>query len=164
MKNTIHRVYVGDEADARSPEIASESWSIVHAAKYPWHAKLLGYTGAAPVKHPERYVAERPQALYLNLVDAKQQRAELVMPILEKAKAWIDGELMKEKKVLVHCNKGLSRAPAVVLWWYRLLPGGITFSDAVRVLFGHGWPIEWESGIVRLVREKWDDHAGEAEH
>ena len=155
MKNITDGIYVGSDADY--PLLAEGPWAHVHAAK-TWHAKLLGYTGAAPVNIRERYVAKRDNELFLNLVDAKKQKANLVMPILEEAKKFIDVRLMHEEKVFVHCNKGRSRAPAVVLWWWRIEATPEPFEDVVKFLF-KDYDVDRESGIMKLVEEKWGHEA-----
>ena len=155
MKEIIEGVYVGSDADVKLVMADhTHNWSIVHAAKTPWHQKLLHYTGACPVNEPERYIARRSNELFLNLVDAKKQKPNIVMPILDEAKKWIDVELMHERHVLIHCNKGHSRAPAVVLWWWRLAALHEEFDATIKTLFGN-YEVDRNSGIIKLIEEKW---------
>jgi predicted protein tyrosine phosphatase len=157
MKEIIEGVYVGADTDVKLV-IAdhTRNWSIVHAAKTPWHQKLLHYTGACPVNEPERYIARRQNELFLNLVDAKRQKPNIVMPMLDEAKKWIDVELMHDRHILIHCNKGHSRAPAVALWWWRLAALHDEFDATIKTLFG-SYEVDRNSGIIKLIEEKWND-------
>lgn len=97
-------------------------WSVVTAAKEPWHRNLLGYTErAAPKDHPEYLWAEREHRLFLNLVDAPDP-AYIREDIISKAIEFIDEAREAGNKVLVHCNQGESRAPTIALLWLRFGP------------------------------------------
>lgn len=89
--------------------------AIVQACKDPYHRRALGYTTSAPPRtHPEYHFAYRGNRLILNLVDAGSVRYIAKRPI-DEAIRFIYFQLNRGNKVLVHCNQGRSRAPAIGL-------------------------------------------------
>jgi hypothetical protein len=69
------------------------------------------YGRAAPKDHPEYLIARRPGCLILNLVDADDVNY-IPAQIIDAA---LDGihRNIATNKVLVHCNQGMSRSPAI---------------------------------------------------
>ncbi len=169
----IHpNLYIGDDTDARAHirqvrvpgcpwrETVTEGWAILHAAKSPWHADMVGYhNGAAPAESPERWVAQRERRMALNLVDAAPTppHTQTVLDILSQAAEFISVALIINDNVLVHCNMGLSRSPACVLWWMNQ-DGSYpypTFEDAMNTLLLDHPYVKQDSGIIQLVRDNW---------
>lgn len=108
-------LFVGDQDDYKQFEGSSE-FKFVQAAKEPWHRKALGYKGkSAPKDHPEYLYAFRDSRLILNLVDASKKKY-FQDEIFQVAHSFIKS-YKDTWKVLVHCNKGQSRAPGVVLYY-----------------------------------------------
>lgn len=103
--------FVGSQDDEASIR-GQGGWFVVHACKEPYHRQALGYTGrAAPKDHPEYLMARRDGRLILNLVDVDD--VKFVSPlIIDAALGDIHHNLMS-KRVLVHCNQGLSRSPSI---------------------------------------------------
>jgi hypothetical protein len=92
-----------------------DGWYVISAAKEPWHRQALGYTGrGAPKEHPEYLMARRGNRLLLNLVDVEES-AYIRPEIIDVAQDDIQAELGKGNKVLIHCNKGGSRAPTIAM-------------------------------------------------
>lgn len=111
-------LFVGDETDERATRGRAD-WFVVHACKEPFHRDALNYTGrAAPTAHPEYLVAHRPGCIILNLVDADEPRLirhECIAAAVDAIAANI-----VRSKVLIHCNKGQSRAPTIALLYLAL--------------------------------------------
>jgi hypothetical protein len=106
-----HNLFVGSQDDETS--ICDQNgWFIVHACKEPYHRQALGYTGrAAPKDHPEYLIARRPGRLILNLVDAPDVNyipAQIIDAALDDIH-----QNIASSKILVHCNQGMSRSPAI---------------------------------------------------
>lgn len=174
MHNVHSSLHIGTDEDAQrllrttrhgpitpwQQEVAP-GWAIVHAAKSPWHTDLLSYRGPAPLGHPEQWVAQRIRRTYLNLVDAPTQMPELVLPILDRAVAQIEQYLTDGLSVLVHCNMGLSRSPAVVMWWQRQHHS--SYDNALAEVVADHPYTRVDSGIMRLVRERWSSPLASAE-
>ena len=115
MIQVYSNLYVGDENDYERTVRPQGDWAVIHACKDPYHRKLLGYTTqAAPKNHPEYLMARRGLVLYLNLVDAADPQY-IPDQIIDAALAFIEEQLTAGKKVLVHCNQGVSRAPSIAL-------------------------------------------------
>lgn len=131
------RLYVGDLEEcpwAIRPAGARQFGVVVHAAKDPCHKTVVDYGGkkSLPPSHPEYLWAIRShnQApgvamhLALNVIDPPVPlfKAESFLKALDFIDEWIRGG-----GVLVHCNQGLSRAPAIACLWLakraKALPG-----------------------------------------
>ena len=133
--------------------------SIVHACKEPYHREALGYTGkAAPKEHPEYLVAQRGEVLILNLIDADNP---LYIPrtLIDAAVSFIrlrtHPSLMNPVPVLIHCNKGHSRAPVVaMLALATQLPG--TFEAAEEWMRAVYAPYNPANGMRQFAIENWD--------
>lgn len=91
--------------------------AIVHSCKEPCHRRVLGYSGrGAPEDDPEYLIAERknPDALYLNLIDP--DHADYIpREIMDTAVRWVLRMLREGRPVVIHCDQGKSRAPALAL-------------------------------------------------
>lgn len=110
-------LYVGDESAVL--EAQGDDWFIVHACKEPYHRAALGYKAAgAPKGHPERLVAHRPGCVILNLIDAPT--ADMIPDEVVLAALQSIGARLLMGKVLVHCNRGESRAPTLALLYLAL--------------------------------------------
>lgn len=115
MKQIYKNLYVGSQEDYEGlVKHEEEDWYVIHACKEPYHRNALGYTGrAAPKDHPEYLIARRDNRLILNLVDAPKPEfipEEIITEALKAIHANID-----DRKVLVHCNQGMSRSATIGL-------------------------------------------------
>ena len=112
----IHKnLFVGNETDYEYKVKNQDGWNVIHACKEPYHRQALGYSGrGAPKDHPEYLLAKRENRLILNLVDAKDS-TYIAKEIMDEALQFIDQSLESGRKVLVHCNQGMSRSPGIAL-------------------------------------------------
>lgn len=114
------RLFIGCEADYEMTVKRQDGWWVVHACKEPYHRRLLGYRGrGAPKGHPEYLLAERGNRLFLNLVDADDP-AYIPKEIIDAGLGFIDRALRSGDRVLVHCNQGESRSPALGLLYLAI--------------------------------------------
>jgi hypothetical protein len=103
-------LYVGAESDCFFD--SRDDWVVVHACKFPCHQKAVGYHGNLGPTHPNYLVLERGSHLFLNMIDPD---TPLFKPLLfDSALSFID-RYLPTRKVLIHCNKGNSRAPSLAL-------------------------------------------------
>lgn len=132
------RLYVGNADDWQNLFLMTSSgtleheWLVLHAAKLPWHKDFCGYTGrGAPKDDPEYYVARRGNRMALNLIDVENVDW-MPPPIFDAALEFISEGLHAGKNVLIHCNQGGSRAPAIALLWLHLNASGwrLPFEEA----------------------------------
>jgi predicted protein tyrosine phosphatase len=114
MKEIYKNLFIGNQDDYEYKIKGKDNLAVIHACKEPYHRNLLGYTGrGAPQDHPEYLFAERPNRLYLNLVDAPDPKY-ISDIIIDKAINFIN-EHINAKQVLVHCNLGMSRSSTIGL-------------------------------------------------
>jgi predicted protein tyrosine phosphatase len=155
-----HNLFVGSQDD--EVFIRGQSgWFVVHACKDPYHRQALSYTGrAAPKDHPEYLIARRPGRLILNLIDADDVNY-IPAQIMDAALSDIHQNI-PSSKVLIHCNKGMSRSPAIGLLYL------LKFSDVFRrqdhdedlrdflKIYPHYAPAR---GVADYVRLNWTKYA-----
>jgi len=92
-----------------------EDWVVIHACKHPCHLRGVGYRGNLHSNHPNYLVLEKENHLFLNIVDMVRLLSHnFTEPIINAALNFIERKI-QEKKVLIHCNKGESRSPALAL-------------------------------------------------
>lgn len=125
MKKIIENLYVGSMEDYEALGPGVLSFSILGACKEPLHrrhAKIQGsaqegYTGRSmPKDEPEYLFAHRSHALYLNLIDARTMEFIPKRVIFEGIQ-FIVKERREGRKVLIVCNKGESRSPALAFMY-----------------------------------------------
>ena len=113
MIEVCQNLFVGSQND----EVAIRGlsgWFVVHACKEPYHRQALGYTTpGAPKNHPEYLLAARPGRLILNLVDV--DKVSFIAPEIVNAALNAIRDNIGSSKVLIHCNQGMSRSPAIAL-------------------------------------------------
>lgn len=157
----IHKnLYVGNETDYEFKVRNQEGWSVIHACKEPYHRQALGYRGRGASKdHPEYLMAKRENRLILNLVDVKDP-AYIAKEIMDEALQFIGQSLEADRKVLVHCNQGMSRSPGIALLY--LAKEGIinntSFEEALAD-FEKIYPgISMAGGMKGFLEEKWGEY------
>ena len=154
----VHKnLFVGSQGDASSIH-GHNGWFVVHACKEPYHRQALGYTGrGAPKSHPEYLIARRESRLILNLVDVDDVNY-IAAEIIDAALSGIDQNI-GSKKVLVHCNQGFSRSPAIaflyLLKFTELFRGKNCQQDFVQ-LYPHYAPAK---GMADYVTINWSKYA-----
>ena len=120
-------------------------FAIVHACKDPCHRKTKAI----------ETVYEIGSDLYLDMVDADKPKYF----DLESFRRFLDftDRHIKDRPVLIHCNKGGSRAPSLALLYMakRLgtLPNG-SYNDA-RHVFKQAFNYRPNKGIAAFLTENW---------
>ena len=110
MIEVYPNLYVGTESDCFFDN--RDDWAVVHACKFPCHQKAVGYHGNLSPKHPNYLVLERRTHLFLNIIDPDTPLFK--PPLFDSALSFMD-RYFPTHKVLIHCNKGNSRAPSLAL-------------------------------------------------
>ena len=112
MIKVHENLYVGKIDDCYSN---SKEMVIVHACKSPCHQIAVGYRGNLNANHPNYLILEKERDLFLNMVDMEAPLLPLYTdPIIKAMFKFIDKNI-KENKILIHCNQGLSRAPSLAM-------------------------------------------------
>lgn len=130
--------------------------AVVHACKDPCHRRAAGYPkGHLAPDHPHYLFLEREKNLYLNLVDSP-----LPLFRVESFDAFfrfMDREIAGGP-VLIHCNRGESRAPSLAMVYMALrlalIPSDshAAAADAFRRLYPAYCP---GKGIEIFLKENW---------
>ncbi|MDL3985897.1 dual specificity protein phosphatase family protein [Shewanella xiamenensis] len=163
MIEVYPHLFVGNENDATTV-LRENGWYIIHACKEPYHRQALGYSGrGAPNSHPEYLIAKRDGRLILNLVDAPDP-AYISKEIMDAAVNAIV-ENISDRKVLVHCNQGMSRSPTIALL-YLLKHTNVLKTDdlaSVHETFLGLYPLyNPAGGVAGFVEKNWLDYVGTA--
>ncbi|MDP8207179.1 MAG: dual specificity protein phosphatase family protein [Candidatus Electryonea clarkiae] len=161
MIEVFQNLYIGNQDDYEKQVSKMNGWSIVHACKEPYHRAALGYIGrGAPKGHSEYLIARRGKRLILNLVDAPNP-IYIPKEIMDAAVSFIHDELIKGKKVLVHCNLGGSRSPIIGLLYLAALldsPLGDTFAEAEQDFKRIYPPYAPAGGVHGYAKENFDEY------
>ncbi len=109
MKKVAEELFVGTLADCPG----NASWAVIHACKSPCHQNVVGYKGSLPNGHPDYLSKTIGDHLYLNLIDP-------VKPLFQLESfrifwRFINYQWNESKTILIHCNEGISRAPALAM-------------------------------------------------
>jgi hypothetical protein len=149
-------LFVGSEHDEVSIR-GQDGWFVIHACKDPYHRQALGYRGqGAPKHHPEYVVARRTGRLILNLVDAPDVNY-IPGEIIDAALAAIHQNITS-RKILVHCNLGQSRSPAIAFLYLRKFSDVFAerdFESALRHFQELYPPFAPAKGMADYVRLNW---------
>ena len=162
MKEVHKNFFIGNDTDCDVCR-SNPEFSIIHACK-TCHQRALRYSGSLPSSHPNYLILEDSPAsierrnLYLNMVDMSNELLpEFTNPIFKQAIAFINREI-QTKKVLIHCNLGMSRSPSIGLVY--LAKTGIiskkSFAEAVNefvILYPRYSP---GTGILSYMQYNWD--------
>jgi len=147
-------LYIGSESECSFSN--NSEWAIIHACKSPCHQRILGYTKSLPSTHPHYLTYERENHLVLNMIDPSQP---LFKPQLFIESLNFIEKHIKIRKVLIHCNLGLSRSPSIALLY--LAKRAKTISnlgyEAAYKDFKKLYPLyQPSSGIVQYLSTNWD--------
>jgi hypothetical protein len=114
MKEIDTNLFVGSLKDFEEIQFDTNFY-FVQACKEPCHRKALGYSGRTPdINHPEYLIAFRERKIILNIIDPPTSKY-FENETFEKSILFIDENLKKERKILIHCNQGISRSPSIGL-------------------------------------------------
>jgi predicted protein tyrosine phosphatase len=157
-------LFIGDQKDYERVVAGEEGWAIVHACKEPYHRRALGYRGrGAPKNHPEYLVARRGHRLILNIVDASNPDF-FDKGMIYEALDFIDEALSQNQRVLIHCNQGESRGPAIGLLYMaaRLKALPTDSLEAAESAFRSLYPrYNPKKGIRGHLEQYWQQYCSE---
>lgn len=130
--------------------------AVVHACKEPCHREVVGYDKKIDPSHPDYLSYERGNHLYLNMIDPP-------VPLFQAATfkrffEFVDRHIIA-RRVVIHCNQGMSRAPSLALLYMakrlQLLPD--TDFNAARRVFEHTFPYAPGKGIETYLTTEWSN-------
>lgn len=113
MFEVYNNLFVGSDSDCFYDN--RNDWAVIHACKSPCHQTAVGYKGNLSRSHLNYLTLEREGHLFLNMVDMNAPLShEFAGPIISAALGFIEKNIGL-RKVLIHCNVGQSRSPALAL-------------------------------------------------
>ncbi len=152
-------LYVGALSD--NSNVNDNEWAIVHATQ-TIHYNFFGWnrTSNKPDKnHPNYIYYEKDNRLSLNWVDGgahlyKWSGNDTFIKILNFIDKWIS-----QRKVLIHCDQGLSRSPSLCLLFLAKREKSISNESflAAKNDFLKIYPIFSPGGIGDYIRDNWSD-------
>lgn len=156
MREVSSGLFVGTEHDCFRE--SRDDWSVVHACKNPCHVQAVCYRGSLPSDHPHYLLLEEDRHLYMNLIDP-------AVPLFKKESFTGFRSFASEHRgaglnVLIHCNKGLSRAPSLALLFLAKDLGGIPAESyrAARRGYEEIDPSYTPGlGIQKYLRDNWGE-------
>jgi len=129
MKNVLNgKLYVGNTEDNYT--VNKNEWAIIHATQ-TIHYQIFGWnrtTNKPDKTHPNYIYYEKDNQLSLNWVDGaaflyKWSGNDTFIKVLDFIDKWIP-----VRNVLVHCDQGISRSPALCLLYLakrqKVIPNG----------------------------------------
>lgn len=160
MKKVYKNLYIGSIDDFHSLDPKSKDWAFVHATKtvhYNVFGKDLTYNKEERSYDDYLYYAE-DNRLSLNWMDGPAIFYEPGgIKVFEEALDFID-KWITERKVLVHCDQGVSRSPTLTLTYLAKrtdkLPNN-SFEKA-KDKFIKIYPDYFPGGIKEYVSNNWD--------
>jgi len=161
MIEVYPNLFVGNENDYKLNVSRQDGWAVVHACKDPYHRQFLGYSSKGAPRGPEYLLARRGDRLALNIVDVKNPNYFSKEGMIDPALDFIDEALNHGLKVLVHCNLGGSRGPAIALIYMASRLGALPVESLevaeqeFRSLYPYYNP---EFGLREHLRQNWMDY------
>jgi len=150
-------LYIGSRADL--PQTNSQDWAFVHATQ-TIHYALMGWDrkqNKPNKKHPNYIIWEQGNTLSLNWVDGPAHLYEWSGPAMfTKVLDFID-KWIGQRKVLINCDQGHSRAPTLGLLYLSKRAKSISNEsfDSARNDFVKLYPNYLPKGIGGFVNNKW---------
>ncbi|MBU0979430.1 MAG: dual specificity protein phosphatase family protein [Nanoarchaeota archaeon] len=137
MIQVCKNLSVGTTSDCFYDE--KEDYAVVHACKTPCHQRKLHYNRNLPPTHPNYLIYEEENHLYLNIVDMDRILSKFADPIFLKAIEFIEKNI-STKNILIHCNLGQSRSPAIALVYMAKneLITNSSYTDAISEFVKNG--------------------------
>lgn len=153
MQEIHERVVVSSEVSCRS---GSDSLAVVHACKHPCHQRGVGYSGNLQKTHTNYLVLVRGNDLFLNIIDPQ-------VPLFPDALFAAFLSFAREKwdaglQLLIHCNRGNSRAPSLGLVFLAKHVGAVpngSFAEARREFVKRFPNYAPGKGIETYLATKW---------
>ena len=150
----VHKnIFIGNEQDCSN----AKDFVVIHACKSPCHQRALNYRGSLSPNHPNYLIYENGDNLFLNMVDMERPLLpRFATPICVKALQFIDKNI-ENKKVLIHCNHGLSRSPSLALLYMakKEIINNESYNKAVEAFVKLFPKYNPNNGIASYLRTEW---------
>ena len=155
MIEVSENIFIGNDRDCFFDE--RTDWAVIHACKHTCHQKAVGYRGNLPSNHPNYLTFEKGNHLFLNIIDP--EKPYFKPQLFSESISFIEKHI-KKRKVLIHCNRGFSRAPSIALLWLAKRTNRIP-DDGYQIAFAEFrkiFPMYRPSrGIVIYLSTQWKE-------
>ncbi len=151
MEEVYKNIFIGNLQDCEN----NPSYSRIHACKDPCHKNAVGYDRHCANTHPNYLILEQEKDLYLNLVDMNSISPKFTHTIFKKAFDFI--EKNHHKKILIHCNYGMSRSPSLGIFYLakKAIIKNNTFEDALKEFLTLYSPCSLGNGFYDYLKSNW---------
>lgn len=156
MVEVFTNLYVGDVDDCKRNNFG---WAIVHACKDPCHRRIVNYTNNLPSTHANYLIHKKDNHLALNMVDMEKELfSKFTNPIMKAAMSFIE-ENIKRRKILIHCNQGISRSPSIALLYMARLGviNNQSYKEAITDFKSRYRNYNPGNGISAYLTKNWGD-------
>jgi hypothetical protein len=155
MFEIYNNLFIGNENDCFLD--IRKGWVVIHACKSPCHQRAVGYRGSLPKNHPNYLIKEQEFHLFLNIIDPDKP---LFMPQVFTVSLDFIKKNISQRKVLIHCNNGISRAPSLALLYMAKRAKTISNENflAAKMEFNKIFPAYSPSkGIELYLTKNWNE-------
>ncbi|GGK20570.1 hypothetical protein GCM10007962_13370 [Yeosuana aromativorans] len=158
MTEIDKNIFVGSLIDYETNQFDTDFY-FVQACKEPCHRKALGYTGrTADKNHPEYLIAYRERRIILNMIDSPTGKY-FENILFEKSIEFINEHSNNGKRILIHCNQGISRSPSIGLLYLatknKIRNGNF---EIAKFDFQKIYPNYAPSGIQEFLSLNWSNY------
>lgn len=146
-------LYLGNESTCTLD--ASGAVAVVHACKEPCHRRAVGYSiRSLPNTYANYLVLEQEYHLFLNLIDPPAPL--FMMPSFTAFLGFVEKHI-GDRPVVIHCNRGESRAPSLALLYMAKRAGGLPSDsyEAANQAFRGRYPYNPGRGIQTWLSQNW---------
>lgn len=114
MEEIIKHLWIGSDDDV--PEAKKRGYARLACCKDgpDGHREMLGYETLGAPKGKDYLFARKGDWMALNLIDSENP---MLIPdkVIDAGIDFIQEQMDKGNKILVHCNAGMSRSPSIVM-------------------------------------------------
>jgi hypothetical protein len=160
MEQVIKGLYVGSDADV--PEAKKRGYARLTCAKDgpDGHREMLGYTTLGAPKDKNYLFVRKGEHAAMNLIDVDDPEF-IADDMLDKGLDFINEMMKAGKKILVHCNAGMSRGPTTAMMYLRTIGELDQPFNRAKHIFKTIYPkYSPGHGMEYKARERWDSLKG----
>jgi hypothetical protein len=160
MEEIVRGLYLGSDEDV--PEAKKRGYARLTAAKDgpDGHRSILGYTTLGAPKGKDYLFARKNDHAAMNLIDVEDPEF-ISDEMLDDGLAFIHEMMSEGKKILVHCNAGMSRGPTMVLMYLRTIGELDQPFNRAKHIFKTLYPkYDPGHGMLFHAMSRWDELKG----
>jgi predicted protein tyrosine phosphatase len=141
MKKVYENISVGSDADCTF----DKNKFVIHACK-------ICYLKSNPNNRYNYLTYRKGNHLFLNLVDIQNLNPNFTTPIIREAIVFLKEN--KGQEILIHCNKGESRAPSIALLYFGLQER-LSYNEALKQFKEIYHDYNPGKGITEYLKKHW---------